>query len=175
MNASITNRVLESLLPPDVAAFIKAHILDPRSPFQQIFSQLLFYLRQATILLTPILDRALSTVGIELSGANIASTIAIAACVLTVLAVLDYVRRMVMWWTRFAFRIVFWAIAVGVAAWVWERGMMESAKDAVVVGGKLVGYAAGVKDVWMAEYERYEQQQHQSSMMGNGRGRSSGR
>lgn len=174
MDASIASTVLHSLLPPEVAAFIHKNFLDSRSPFQIVLSQLLLQLRRATALLTPLLDRLLAQVGVDLSGANIAGVVAAAALVISVLAVLDYVRRMILWWTRFTFRIVFWAAVVGVAALVWERGLMESAKDAAVLGGKVVGYAAGVKDVWMAEYERYEQQQQQHTMMG-GRGRSSGR
>ncbi|KAK0389564.1 hypothetical protein NLU13_3139 [Sarocladium strictum] len=175
MDASVASTVLYSLLPPEIAGFIHKNILDSRSPFQVVLSQIVLQVRNFINLVAPHFDRLLTQAGIDLSGTNITGVVAVAALVITVLAVLDYVRRMIFWWTRFTFRIVFWAIVVGAAALVWERGLMESAKDAAVLGGHVLGYAAGVKDHWMAEYERYEQQQQQHTMMGGGRGRSSGR
>jgi hypothetical protein len=139
-----------------------------------ITSQFILQFRRGITLLTPFLNGLLAQAGIDLNGANIAGVIAAGALILTVIAVLDYFRRMILWWTRFTFRIVFWAAILAVGAWVWERGLMDSMKDAAVLGGRVVGYASGVKDVWMSEYERYEQQQQQHTMMG-GRGRSSGR
>ncbi len=47
--------------------------------------------------------------------------------------------------------------------------------NAVVLGGKVVGYLAVVRDVWVAEYNRYEGQQNTGYRAAGGRGRSSGR
>lgn len=43
---------------------------------------------------------------------------------------------------------------------MWQRGFEESARDVVLVGGKVAGYAAVVKDIWLTEYKKYEGQQN---------------
>lgn len=164
--------LVTSIFPPDIADFIKTHIIHPQSPFRTFTGHVLHYLQQLVATAAPIFDDLLSRAGFNISGANLSELIAVVVVVMTILAIVNAVRRMIMWWTRFAFRIAWWAVVLAVGAWVWEHGVFESAQDAVVLGGKVLGYAAGVKDVWMSEYQRYEQQQHS---MGGGRGRSSGR
>ena len=63
---------------------------------------------------------------------------------------------------------------------MYQRGLYETTRDLVVIGGKIGGYLAVLKDVWMAEYERYSEAQNVGGPgvgrgMGGGRGRSSGR
>lgn len=56
-------------------------------------------------------------------------------------------------------RVAMWGILVALAAWVWERGVWESVRDVVILGGKVGGYMAVLKEVWLSEYNKYEAQQ----------------
>ncbi len=160
--------LLAQFLPPEATQWIRSNILDSRSPFQLYKHQALAYARQAFDalypLVRPLIDRAAQNEG-ALGFA------ALLALLVAVFVVISWVHRMVMWWTRLAMRAVFWAAVLAVVAWAWQRGPLESARDAVVVGSKLFGFLAGIKDVWVEEYRRYDAQQ----TMGSTRGRSSGR
>ncbi|KAF4983494.1 hypothetical protein FZEAL_1117 [Fusarium zealandicum] len=70
-------------------------------------------------------------------------------------------------------RIATWAVLFALAAWIWERGVFESARDMAVAGGKVVGYLAVIKDVWLEEYNRYEAQQGVAGSTGASSGRRS--
>lgn len=91
----------------------------------------------------------------------------------TVVIILNWIRRLLMWWTRMAMRIATWAFLLALAAWIWERGVFESARDMAVMGGKIVGYLAVIKDVWLQEYDRYEAQQGMAGTRGTASGRRS--
>lgn len=64
-----------------------------------------------------------------------------------------------LWVTALLMRVVFWTCVVSAVAFVYQRGMEQTARDAVVVGAKIAGYGAAVRDVWWREYRRYEAQQ----------------
>lgn len=86
--------------------------------------------------------------------------------------VLNWIRRIMLWWTRLTMRIATWAAVIALAAWVYERGVFESVKDVVVVGSKVGGYLAVLKEVWLDEYNKYEAQQGMGGRSaGRGRGR----
>ena len=57
-----------------------------------------------------------------------------------------------------AFNLLFYAAIVGVAASVWQRGLEASWTDAVALAGTLAKYGGWVKDIWVREYRRYEEQ-----------------
>lgn len=63
-----------------------------------------------------------------------------------------------MFWTRLAARFTFYAGIVALGASVYHRGVERSWDDAVSFGGTLLGWAVMVKDLWMSEYQRYEEQ-----------------
>lgn len=75
------------------------------------------------------------------------------------LRVLAWARRVVLWLTALLFRVVFWSCVAALGAVVYRRGMEQTARDVVVVGAKIAGYGAAVRDVWWKEYRRYEAQQ----------------
>lgn len=85
-------------------------------------------------------------------------------CLILVLVfqVLSWLRRALVFWTRIAFRMVFYAGLVALAASVWQRGLEASWSDAMAVGATLLKYGGWVKDVWMSEYQKYEQQGQQT-------------
>ncbi|KAG6011700.1 hypothetical protein E4U43_008163 [Claviceps pusilla] len=157
MAASLTSRFLTELLPPDLAASVRQHLLNPRAPLQIYKRQLSLHIQRALESLQPHLQPLLDKfTELVVDNQSIMGMVLLLALLTGVVVVMNWIRRLIMWWTRLAMRAVFWACVVLVVAWVWNRGVWESVRDGVVVGGKVVGYLAVLKDFWMQEYERYE-------------------
>lgn len=82
----------------------------------------------------------------------------VAVILLFMFQVLSWMRRFMVFWTRLAARFTFYAGIVALAASVYQRGFERSFNDAVSLGNTLLGWAGMIKDIWMSEYRRYEQQ-----------------
>ncbi|KFA75973.1 hypothetical protein S40288_05646 [Stachybotrys chartarum IBT 40288] len=169
MDSSMILPALQSLLPPEIVDAIETHVLHPRAPVQVLLGHVSQELQRALALLLPLVqplvDRALALMA---ESQGLVGLVVSVLVVTVVFAVLSWVHRIVMFWTRVAMRLVFWTLLVAVGAWIWQRGVFESARDAVVVGGKIVGYMAVIKDVWVREYNRYEAQQTMAGRRGRG-------
>lgn len=171
MDSSLTAVLLRSLLPAELADSISTHVLHPDSPVQILKRRATVeaerVLRALYPLVQPLIDRAVALAAESegLVGAVVAITL-----VTTVVMVLIWIQRLAMWLTRLAMRLTFWAILLVIVAAVWQRGPLESARDAAVVLGKVAGYLAALKNIWLEEYDRYESQQ-----TNNGGGRRSSR
>ena len=76
-----------------------------------------------------------------------------------------------LFWMRLAFRLAGWSLVVLLLAAAWQRGLEQSAQDVFAVAMRVVGYAAVVRDVWVREYERYQEQERVGGARGRGRGR----
>ncbi|EFY90823.1 hypothetical protein MAC_03186 [Metarhizium acridum CQMa 102] len=174
MDASLTSRLLTELLPPDLALSVRTHLLNPRAPFQiykqAAAAQVQTWLASLAPVVRPLADKVLA-VAVENQG--VTGLVALLCVVTATVVVMNWIRRLVLWWTRLVVRVVFWSAAVVLLAWVWNRGVMESARDAAVLGGRVVGYLAVLRDFWWQEYERYEAREGRSSGHGarTGRGR----
>lgn len=159
-DSSLITPLLRAFLPPDLVTTIDTHILHPDSPLQSLKRQALLQAQRALDTLLPLaqplLDRALLLMA-ENQGA-VGTAVSLLLVVLVVV-VLSWIRRLVMWWTRLTMRVAMWGILVALAAWVWERGVWESVRDVVILGGKVGGYMAVLKEVWLSEYNKYEAQQ----------------
>ncbi|KAK1965560.1 hypothetical protein LY78DRAFT_658151 [Colletotrichum sublineola] len=156
---SIANFLLRSLLPPDAADFIHQNALHPSSPLQQLRAQAQSAASRALGQLYPNLVPALdATLEFVHSSPELVSFAVLLALLAATVVVLNWIRRVVAFWTALVLRLAFWGCVVVVVAAVWQRGVWETAQDAVVIGGKVVGFAAAVKDVWVSEYNRYEQE-----------------
>jgi hypothetical protein len=105
--------------------------------------------------LEPLLDRVARALNNSPDFVVLIFVLIVAAIVLQLLV---WVRRVIMWWTNLAFRLVFWLCLGLFISMVWQRGFEASLRDAVVIGGKIMGYAAVVKDIWLREYRKYEAQ-----------------
>ena len=155
----LTNQALSTFLPPEMVEYIQANFLHPRSPLQLILRKASLFAHRAVgavlPVLNPLVDRLFDAIN-ENQGAT--GLILALAVVTAVVIIMNWIRRVVMWWTRLVARITFWAfIALAVAA-AWERGFLQSARDVVVVVSKFAGYLAALKDVWISEYNHYENQ-----------------
>ncbi|KAI5466195.1 hypothetical protein BGZ63DRAFT_420699 [Mariannaea sp. PMI_226] len=169
---SITEHLLSAFLPADLVDSIRTHVLHPHSPLQVVRRNLILQaqrlLNAVYPMVQPLLERLLDAMAENQGLVGVVVSLVILA---TVLVVLNWIRRLLLWWTRLTLRIATWAAFVAIAAWVWDRGVFESARDVAIIGGKVVGYLAVLKDVWVDEYNRYEAQQG----MAGSRSRSSGR
>ncbi|TFB06117.1 hypothetical protein CCMA1212_001897 [Trichoderma ghanense] len=152
MDETLATQLLTSLLPPNIATLIQTHILSPSSPLQTLKRHLLLQAAH----LQPLADRLLDKLSSHQAALDVLLPL---ATVVATVVVLNWIRRLVLWWTRLVFRAFFWAMVALFVAWVWNRGFLESARDAAVLGAKVAGYVAVLKDVWVDEYKRYEGQQ----------------
>lgn len=118
-------------------------------------------------MVTPVLDRIARA---AYNAPDIVVLLLVVVFAVLVLQVLSLLRRLVAWWTRLLFRLVFWSGVVLVLAAVWQRGPLQSAQDAAAIVGRLYGYASFVGDIWRAEYNKYQQQQVQAQAANGGGG-----
>jgi hypothetical protein len=163
-SSSAVALVLRAILPAELADSITTHVLHPDSPVQVLKRRA--YLeadrafRAAYPLVQPLVDRTLAYAA---RSEGLVSALVAASAVAFAFIVLVWIQRLAVWFTRMAMRLTFWALFALLAAAVWQRGVLESARDAAVVAGKIAGYMAVIKDIWLEEYNRYEAQQQMSS------------
>ncbi|KAG8674472.1 hypothetical protein FPOAC2_00494 [Fusarium poae] len=170
---NMATHLITALLPPELAESVQKHILHPRSPVQVLARNVLVQAQKVIDTVTPIIEPILDRVMILLAeNQGLVGVIASLLVLATVVIILNWIRRLLMWWTRLAMRIVTWAFMFALAAWIWERGVFESARDMTVIGARIVGYLAVIKDIWLQEYDRYEAQQGMAGTRGPASGRS---
>lgn len=155
----LTNQALSSLLPPEMIEYLRVHVLHPQSPVQTILREASEYAKRGVDAVLPLVLPLLDRVAAAVSENQGAAGLVLVAIVLTVVVVvLNWIRRLMMWWTRLVTRILYYAFLVAVASAVWQRGIFQTAEDVVVFASKLMGYAGAVKDIWINEYNHYESQ-----------------
>ncbi len=107
----------------------------------------------------PLVERTVDRVTLALyNSPDVVVLVFILVSLAFVLQMLIWFKRILAWWTKLTFRLLFWACVAGLMAMVWQRGLEASLRDAVVIGGKVAGYAVVLKDIWVREYRRYEAQ-----------------
>jgi hypothetical protein len=73
---------------------------------------------------------------------------------LIAMQVLNFVRRVMVFWIRLMVRVTFWGGVVMLVAAVWQRGVGKTAEDAV-------GWGRELNEVWWREYRKWEGYQNQ--------------
>ncbi|KAL1862120.1 hypothetical protein Plec18170_000944 [Paecilomyces lecythidis] len=91
-----------------------------------------------TAYLDPYIIQPLSSL-LASSTPDLVSVLLLALILLISLKVLDYARRVIMFWITLAFRLVFWGTVIGVAYYVYTAGVDKTVKDL----GWLWGVAEG--------------------------------
>ncbi|KAK3330418.1 hypothetical protein B0H66DRAFT_611936 [Apodospora peruviana] len=161
--------LVHGLLPSTTIEFINQNILAPSSPVQSLRRTAVATAssasRQMWPVVAPLADRLMQAL---YASPDIVVLIVFLFILLVAVQILNWTRRVMMCLTVLAFRLAFYAGLVALAAAVWQRGLEASVRDAVVVGSKLYGYAMGLKDVFVREYQRYEAQQAQAAAGGGG-------
>lgn len=150
---------LKDFLPANCIEILQEHVLDPKSPFQVFKHGAVFAIQKLVNImwpfLVPVFDRLTQALH---SSPDIVVLTFFLVLVFLVFQILNWMRRVLMFWTRIALRLVFWTGIVALVAVVWQRGLEASMKDAIAIGNWLLGYGAILKDVWLREYRRYEAQ-----------------
>jgi hypothetical protein len=152
----LTATKLPDLVPLDL---LSEYVLDPRgtpvSVLGKITSTTQKLLGIMAPILSPIFDRLTQAL---YSSPDIVVLGFFLVILLVVVQILNFLRRALVFWTRIAFRMAFYAGLVALAASVWQRGLEASWSDALSMGSTLLTYGGMVKDIWLREYRRYEQQ-----------------
>jgi uncharacterized protein YggT (Ycf19 family) len=73
---------------------------------------------------------------------------------LIAMQVLNFIRRVMVWWFKFVMRIAFWTVVVLIISAIWQRGLERTVRD-------LVGWGQELSEVWWREYRRWEGYQNQ--------------
>jgi uncharacterized protein YggT (Ycf19 family) len=87
---------------------------------------------------------------------------------LIAMQVLNFIRRLMVWWFKLVMRIVFWTLVVLLISAVWQRGVERTVGD-------LVGWGQELSEVWWREYRRWEGYQNQGKVQGRYQGSTMGR
>ncbi|KAK4035167.1 hypothetical protein C8A01DRAFT_18124 [Parachaetomium inaequale] len=147
---------LQDILPPSTLTHLQTLLLSPTSPVQTALHTLTTLTHQT---ITPLLATFLNYLTDLLAASpNVVALAVILVLAVLILQILSIIRRIMLFWTRLAFRLLFWAAVGLLVSVVWQRGVERSLTEAVVIGGKVVGWAVGVGEVWWREYERAQQQ-----------------
>lgn len=140
------NQTLPGLTPQLLSIY---QTLDP---YLRSANNMLYTLQSyLTPLLLPLLNRA--AVFAQDSPAIITVGLLLLLFVIS-LQILNLARRMIVFWTRILFQILFYGGLVVLSMVVWQRGLGRTAGD-------LADWAVEIQQVWLMEYRRWEGYQNQ--------------
>jgi len=145
-----------AFLPDNYLHFLARHVLNPRSPLQLLKAQAASVASGAGDMVFPVVKPLLDRVTLALW--NSPDVVVLGTLLLALYLAVQLVfmaKRLVVWWTGVAVRILWYAALAALAAAVWQRGLEATLRDLFVLGGKLMGYAVVIKEIWVREYNRY--------------------
>ncbi|KAK3994933.1 hypothetical protein QBC44DRAFT_321550 [Cladorrhinum sp. PSN332] len=166
-----SQEVIKNALPPGILNFLNVHVLDPSSPFQSVLRQTTVFLSAALArvlpLLGPLIDYTTNLIG---ENPNIFSGVIIVLVAYLCIEVISFAKRVMLFWTRLAMRLLLWgwiALLVSVLA---QRGFAKSLSEAGAWAGTVFGMVSRAVEVWVGEYQlaRAEQERAQQAAMGGG-------
>jgi hypothetical protein len=116
-------------------------------PYIRSATSLLFSIQsQLTPYLLPLLDRAASFA----TDSPAVITVGLLLLLLVVsMQILNFARRLIVFWTRIMFQVLFYGGLVLLVMVVWQRGVGRTVSD-------LVEWAEEIRQVWLMEYRRWE-------------------
>lgn len=139
-----------AFLPPKIPSTASDSVLDSALRLLSIYQTYIPYFQtlqsQAQILFTPILN----TIALFAQDQNPLLSVAILVGTLYItLSVLGWVRSLIMWWTMFFLRLVFYVAILMVVYAVYLNGLEKTVKD-------LVAWGTEMGEFWWMEYERHK-------------------
>lgn len=150
---------LDGVLPEQTVQFLAEHVLARGGAVQTVLRSLHTFTRNVVAALYPVLQPVLARAGAMLSDSpDFVFVLSLVAIFFAALQTLLWVHRVMMFWTRLMGRLILWSLVAAVLAMAWQRGPEAVIRDAVVFASKAAGYAALVKDIWLAEYNKYDAQ-----------------
>ncbi|KAJ5894004.1 Nuclear pore assembly and biogenesis protein APQ12 [Penicillium taxi] len=94
-------------------------------------------------IITPISTFLSSTSGVVMP--DLLSIFLLALILIITLKVLDYARRVIMFWVSLAFRLVFWATLLSVAWYIYRVGLQDAGRD--------FGWAWGLAEGFVQDFQ----------------------
>jgi hypothetical protein len=127
------------------------------------------YLRSATSILytiqstiTPFLLPVLNHAAVFAQDSPAVITVGMLLLLLVIsMQILNFARRLIAFWTRIMFQVLFYGGIVVFVMVVWQRGVGRTVRD-------LAEWAQEIKDVWWKEYRRWEGYQNQGRVRARG-------
>ncbi|OOG01028.1 hypothetical protein ASPCADRAFT_401940 [Aspergillus carbonarius ITEM 5010] len=98
-----------------------------------------------TTYLDPYLVHPLATL-LTSSMPDLVSVIILALVLLISLKILDYARRLVMFWVNLALRLLWWALVLAVVWYIYSVGIEKTGRDVGWVVGVAGGFVDGFRD-----------------------------
>ncbi|KAI1495865.1 hypothetical protein F5X99DRAFT_402222 [Biscogniauxia marginata] len=158
------------ILPEQTLQVLHAHILPHASgTLQTVKTQLATTLQRTMTAVQPLLEPLFERALLALQNSPDVVVLAfVVAFIVLIFQVVAWVHRTMMFFTRLALRMVFWAVLAGVLAVAWQRGPEAVIRDVVVFVSKIAGYVTVVREIWWSEYQRYDAQTRSASTAGAG-------
>ncbi|KAI1106988.1 hypothetical protein F4804DRAFT_329735 [Jackrogersella minutella] len=151
--------VLQGILPEQTLELLQDHLQNPQTALQAVWRQTSLAANKLGTALSPLFAPVLAR---ALQALHDSPDIVVLAFVLgtfvMMLQIVAWVHRTMMYVTRLAFRMMGWALVFAILAVLWRRGPETAVRDVAVFVGKLAGYAALVKDIWLSEYKKFDAQ-----------------
>ncbi|KAK1781091.1 hypothetical protein QBC45DRAFT_77595 [Copromyces sp. CBS 386.78] len=152
-------QLLTGVLPDPYLSLARQHLLSPDSTLQSfkrhIMSTVEAFISTLIPILQPLVERLTAYI---YASPDVVILAGVLLLLVMVLQVLSWMRRVLMFFTRLAFTLVFWAGMAAVASWVYRRGVEQSASDAMFWASRASGYGLGIWNFFMTEWQRYEAQ-----------------
>jgi hypothetical protein len=118
--------------------------------------------------ITPLLDRVTQAIA---GSPDAVVLVFLLGFVVFVVQLLSYLQRIMLFWTRLAFRAIFWSVVLALGAMVYQRGLEQSARDAAVLGRQALSFGVMLQEVFMREYRKYDDMEKARRVAGAGRRR----
>ncbi|KAI2473044.1 hypothetical protein F4781DRAFT_381647 [Annulohypoxylon bovei var. microspora] len=156
---SVILDALQGIIPDQALELIQDHLQDPSTTLQAVWRQTASGMNKLGTVLSPLfaplIARALQALH---DSPDVVVLAFVLGTIVLMLQIVAWVHRTMMYMTRLAFRMMGWALVFGMLAVVWRRGPEATIRDVVVFVGKMAGYAALVKDIWLSEYKKFDAQ-----------------
>lgn len=151
--------ILLDILPPRYVQLLNNFFLHPNSPFQSLYRSLAASLSGVWPVLALAGDRLAQA---ALNSPDAVLLVVLLALLLIAIQIWNLMRRIMYSLMKMVFNLMFYAVLAVLAAFMWQRGLTACVRDTIVWGGRLWGYADGVKNVFLTEYERYVEEERLS-------------
>ncbi|KAK4230755.1 hypothetical protein QBC38DRAFT_468730 [Podospora fimiseda] len=160
--------VIKNNLPPELLLFVNTHILDPSSPFQA-------FLRHSTVVFSAATARLLPFIGILIDhftnlvgeNPNIFSGVVIIVLAYVTIQIISFAKRVMLFWTRLAMRLLLWAWVALFISVMMQRGFTTSVTEIVGWVWSVYGMISKVVAIWVREYQAVRAQQERAEAGGH--------
>ncbi|KAI0398916.1 hypothetical protein F4802DRAFT_591590 [Xylaria palmicola] len=150
---------LQGILPEQTLQLLHDHFLHPSSTMNTVSSYLVVGAKRTAQALAPVLSPLAERGALALQeSTDVVFFLAVLTLLFLAFKIVVCVQRTISYFTRLAFRAALWALLGLALMAVWQRGPEAVARDLAVLAGRAVRYAAVVRDIWLAEYQKYDAQ-----------------